>query len=96
MRKWKILVILLLLLLCLCSCSGTSNYTPPEQPHLYWKTVTAVVTDNDVRRQFAGTHYARVITTAADMLWEPLLGFFLILLIIMKFQSLRPMKLTTK
>ena len=60
MRNWKILVILLLLLLCLCSCSGTSNYT---QPHLYWKTVTAVVTDNDVRRWFAGTHHVRVITT---------------------------------
>lgn len=62
MRKWKILVIPLLLL-CLCSCGETSNYTPPEQPHLYWKTVTAVVTDNDVRRWFAGTHHARATTT---------------------------------
>ena len=59
MRNWKILVISLLLL-CLCSCGDTSS---SEQPHLYWKTVTAVVTNNDVRRWFAGTHYARVITT---------------------------------
>ena len=62
MRNWKILVIPLLLL-CLCSCGETSNYTSPEQPHLYWKTVTAVVTDNDVRRWFAGTHHARATTT---------------------------------
>lgn len=62
MRNWKILVIPLLLL-CLCSCGGTSNYTPPEQPHLYWKTVTAVVTDNDVRRWFAGTHHVKTATT---------------------------------
>ena len=62
MRNWKILVIPLLLL-CLCSCGETSNYTPHEQPHLYWKTVTAVVTNNDVRHWFAGTHHARVITT---------------------------------
>ena len=59
MRNWKILVISLLLL-CLCSCGDTSS---SEQPHLYWKTVTAVVTDNEVRRSFAGTHYAEVATT---------------------------------
>lgn len=62
MRNWKILVIPLLLL-CLCSCGETSNYAPPEQPHLYWKTVTAVVTNNDVRRWFAGTHHAQATTT---------------------------------
>lgn len=35
----------------------------PEQPHIYWKTVTAVVTDNDVRRWFAGMHHIRATTT---------------------------------
>ena len=59
MRNWKILVISLLLL-CLCSCGDTSS---SEQPHLYWKTVTAVVTDNDVKRSFTGTHYAEIATT---------------------------------
>ena len=64
----KILTILLILALILCTvgCAGNSNttdYTIPEEPHLYWKDIDVVVTDIDKQHWFAGTHWYSVQIT---------------------------------
>lgn len=59
-------VLLFSLLICLCSCAlpePDPNYTPPEQPHLYWKDIDVVVTDISRRHWFAGTHRYEVNIT---------------------------------
>lgn len=44
-----------------CDCfNTTTNYQPPEQPHLYWKDIDVTVTDIDKRHWFAGTHWYEV------------------------------------
>lgn len=63
MRKWKILVITISLLLLSACAEPDPNYVPPEQPHLYYRTITATVTDNDTRHWFATTHWYEVRTT---------------------------------
>ena len=63
MRKWKFLVISISLLLLSACAEPNPNYVPPEQPHLYYKTITATVTDNDTRHWFATTHWYEARTT---------------------------------
>lgn len=58
------LFVLIALLLTACEIpEPNTNYTPPEQPHLYWKDIDVVVTDVYYRRWFAGTHWHEVTVT---------------------------------
>ena len=50
------LIVLICLSLCACSMPVNENYTPQEQPHLYWKDIDIVVEDVDRREWFATVH----------------------------------------
>ena len=50
------LIILICLSLCACGIPVNENYTPQEQPHLYWKDIDVVVTSVDQRSWFATVH----------------------------------------
>ena len=67
MRKFICLCsffVMIALLLTACEIpEQNQNYTPPEQPHLYWKDIDVVVTDVYYRRWFAGTHWHEVTVT---------------------------------
>ena len=56
----RILIISLTILLCfsLCACDvqPNKNYTPQEQPHLYWKDIDVVVTSVEQRSWYATVH----------------------------------------
>lgn len=65
----RILMAFIAITIILCFFSGcTANsaetdYTIPEEPHLYWKDIDVVVTDIDKRHWFAGTHWYSVQIT---------------------------------
>lgn len=61
----KFLCVTLVMVVLLSGCSDAfENYEPVEQPHLYWKTIDAVVTEiPDKRHWFATTHHYYISIT---------------------------------
>ena len=62
-NKKRAIVFLIFIALILTACElpePDPNYTPPEQPHLYWKDIDVVVTDVYYRRWYASTHWHEV------------------------------------
>jgi len=51
-----VLTICVIMSLSACSFEQDPNYTPPEQPHLYWKDIDVEVTNVDKRQWFATVH----------------------------------------
>lgn len=59
LARKSLVILLVVLCLTMCACdmqTMNANYTPVEQPHLYWKDIDVVVQNVDQRSWFATVH----------------------------------------
>jgi len=60
MRRKFCILLSLLIILIQCGCTQDLDYTPKEQPHLYYKDIDVVVEQVNRKHWFAGTHWYEV------------------------------------
>lgn len=67
-KLWLTKIVIVFMMVSLLSgCDHVNtNYTPPERPHLYWKTIDVVVTDIYHSHSLNGRHYSATITVYSD------------------------------